>query len=81
MSLPFQGLARATVPAAIMHDPSISTSSQKEHLGLEGIRRERPATAENHGLSVAPILVINLRAILGRHRALGVAPLFGRFPI
>src|SRR6202035_2360472 len=59
------GLTRATMAPAVMSDTSISVGRQKEHLIFKGIRRERPAMAEYDGLSAAPVLVVNLRAVFG----------------
>src|SRR6202011_1006455 len=53
------GLARAAVAAAIVGNASIPMRSQEKHLVFEGIRGERPAVAEDHRLSLTPILVIN----------------------
>src|ERR671935_1770660 len=64
--------------AAVMSDAAVSAGRQKEHLVLEGVRGERPTMAEDHGRSAAPVLVINLRAVLGRHRAHGSSPLLRR---
>ncbi len=55
--------------AAVMGDAAIAAGRQIEHLIFKGISGERPAVAENHRLSAAPVLVIDLRAILGRDRA------------
>src|SRR5882762_9853922 len=52
----------------IMRDAAISARCEIEHLILESIRGERPTMAKNHGLSAAPVLEINLRAVSGRDR-------------
>ena len=62
------GLARAAVAAAVMGDAAIAAGGQEEHLVLEGVRAQRPAVAEDDGLSAAPVLVIDLRAVFGRDR-------------
>src|SRR6267142_2309915 len=59
------GLARAAVTAAIVRDAAVAAGGQEEHLVLEGVRAQRPAVAEDDGLSRAPVLVINLRPVLG----------------
>ena len=46
-----------------MGDAAVAASGQKEHLVFEGVRAERPAMAEDDGLSGAPVLVIDLRAV------------------
>src|SRR5207245_9543491 len=65
-------LARTAMAAAIMGDASIAARSEIEHLVFKSIRGERPAVTENDGLSFAPIVVIDLRAVFGRDRAHGL---------
>jgi hypothetical protein len=62
-------LARATVAASIMRDAAVAVRSEEEHLVLEGVGAKRPAVAEHDRLSLAPIVVIDVRAVLGRDRA------------
>src|SRR6516165_4197069 len=52
--------------AAIMGDAAVAAGSQEEHLVFEGIGAERPSVAEDHGLSGAPIVEIDLCAVLCR---------------
>ena len=66
------GLARTAMAAAIMGDASIAARSEIEHLVFKGIRGERPAMTENDGLSFAPVVVIDLRAVSGCDRAHGL---------
>ena len=65
-------LAGAAVTAAVMRDAPVSAIGQIEHLIFECIRRKWPAVAEDDGLSVAPVVVINLRAVLRGDCAHGV---------
>ena len=58
------GLAGAAVAAAVMRDAAVPAAGQKQHLIFPGVRAERPAVTENDGLPCAPILVINLGAVL-----------------
>src|SRR5262245_35171510 len=53
---------------AIMCDTAISARSEKEHLVLERICGERPAVAEDYRLPRTPVVVINLRTVLGSDR-------------
>jgi hypothetical protein len=46
--------------AAIMRDTPVATLGQKEHLVFEGIRRERPAMAEDDCLTLSPVLVVDV---------------------
>ncbi len=62
-------LARAAMAAPVMGDAAIAVRGEEEHLVLEGVGAERPAMAEDDRLSRAPILVIDLGAVLGRDRA------------
>ena len=63
------GLARAAVAAAVVGDAAVAARGQEEHLVFEGVGAERPAVAEDDGLSGAPVVVVDLRAVLGRDRA------------
>src|SRR5262245_16696457 len=54
--------------APIMGDATVPARGQKEHLVLEGIGAERPAVTEDDRLPVAPILVVDLRAVFGDYR-------------
>jgi hypothetical protein len=55
--------------AAVMGDAAVAVGDQKHHLGLPAIRVERPAMAEHHGLTRAPVLEIEARAIFRREYA------------
>ena len=59
------GLARTAVAATIMGDAAIAVGSQVDHLAFPGIGIERPAVAEDDGLSRAPVLVVDFRAVFG----------------
>jgi len=63
--IPIPGLARTAVAAAVMRDAAEAVGGQEVHLVLEGIRREWPPMAEDDGLPCAPVLEVNLRAVLG----------------
>jgi len=66
------GLAGAAVAAPVMGDTAEAARREKPQLVVPGIGIERPAMREHHRLARAPILVIDLRAILCRdaaHRA------------
>src|SRR6266508_4294479 len=53
-------LARPAMPATVVGDTAVSAGGKKHHLVLPGVRAQRPAMAEDHGLSAAPVLVINI---------------------
>jgi hypothetical protein len=61
---------------AIMRKDAITMRNQKYHLVFPGIRAERPTMTEDHGLSRAPILVIDFAAIFGRNRGHEEPPCF-----
>ena len=66
------GLAGAAVAAAVMGDDAIAVIEEEQHLRVPVVGRERPAMAEHDRLTGAPILVIDLDAVLGldgRHGA------------
>ena len=57
--------------AAIVGDEAIAARCEEEHLVFKGVCAERPAMAEDDGLTLAPIVVVNLRAVLRRDRRHG----------
>src|SRR3984957_9462887 len=59
------GLAGPTVATAIMCDDPIAIIEEKHHLSVPVISGQRPAVAENDGLTFAPVLVENFRTVLG----------------
>src|SRR5262249_40429552 len=69
------GLARATVAAAVGRDAPVAARSEEEHLVLERVRAERPAVAEDDGLTGSPVVVVDGRTVLGRDRAHRCPPL------
>src|ERR1051326_2059636 len=48
-----------------MGNRPVAVLYEEQHLARPRFRRQRPAVAQDHGLSRAPILVVNLSAILG----------------
>ena len=66
-------LAGSTVTAAVVRDTAVAVEAQKHHLVFPGVRAQRPAVAEDHGSSTAPVLVVEPRAVLGRDRAHRIA--------
>src|SRR5215831_18397883 len=64
-------LTRAAVATAIVGNAAIASRGEIEHLVFEGICRQWPAVAEDDGLSAAPVVVINLGAVLGGECAHG----------
>src|SRR5262249_18413186 len=62
-------LTRPAVTAAIVSDTAVSARGQKNHLVFPCVRAQRPAVAENHGLSLSPVLLINVRSVFRRDHA------------
>ena len=57
--------------AAVVRDAAVATLSEEQHLVLESVGSERPAMAEDNRLPLAPVVVVNLRAVFRfeyRHR-------------
>jgi hypothetical protein len=52
--------------AAVVGDAAVTSFCQEEHLVFPRICAERPTVTEDHWLSLAPILVVDLRPVLGR---------------
>src|SRR5581483_6977176 len=62
-----EGLRRAPMAAAIVRDAPIATRRQEVHLIFPGVGVERPAMAEDYGLSLAPIFDVNVRPVVHLH--------------
>ena len=62
-------LGGPAVASSVMGDDAIAVFEEEQHLRVPVIGRERPAMTENYGLSLAPILIINLRSVSGGDRA------------
>ena len=54
------GLARPAMAAAVMRDAAVAARGQKHHLVFPGVGAQRPAVAEDDGLSRAPVLVVEI---------------------
>ena len=57
-------LARSAVAAAVVRDAAVAVRGEEHHLVFPGVGAERPAVAEDDRLSRAPVLVVDLRAVL-----------------
>ena len=55
--------------APVVGDHAEALAEEEQHLRVPIIGRERPAVAKHDGLTIAPVLVINLRAVFGCDRA------------
>src|SRR6202021_140909 len=64
-------LAGAPMTASIMGDDAIAVTEEEQHLRLPVIGRQRPAVREHHRLPLAPVLVVDLDAVLGLDRRHG----------
>src|SRR5713226_1635911 len=74
------GLAGPSMAAAVMRDAAISAVGQKQHLVFPGVRAQGPAMAENYRLSLAPVLIVDLRAVFRPDRRHGVFSFCFCFP-
>src|ERR1039458_1073584 len=61
-------LARPAVTTAVMRNGAMGMRRQEDHLIFPGICAERPTMTEDHGLSRAPILVVDFTVVFGRNR-------------
>ncbi len=80
MSLTLGGLGRTAMAAAVVGDHPIAFLQEEKHLGVPVVAAERPSVMEDDGLGVfrTPVLVENVRAVLGLDRAHGVLRVVGR---
>src|SRR5215468_827292 len=67
ISIPW--LTGSSVATSIMRNAPVASLGQKEHLVFECIRTQRPTVAEDNGLPLTPILVIDLRSVFCRDGA------------
>src|SRR5215472_239044 len=65
--------------AAVMREAAVAAVGEENHLVLPGVRAQRPAVTENHGLSLAPIFVVDLSAIIGCDRCHRMLSFFSGF--
>src|SRR5579863_3234067 len=66
------GLARPPMAPPVMGNAAEPLFRQEDHLIFPRIGTKRPAVAEHQGLSLSPILVVDLRAVLGCEGRQGV---------
>src|SRR2546429_7561913 len=62
--VPLACLRGAAVTTAVMRDHAIAAIHEEHHLPVPVICRQWPAMAEDDGLSLAPVLVEDLNAVL-----------------
>ena len=58
------GLGGSAMAAAVMGDDAIAVIEEEQHLRVPVVGRQRPAVAEHDGLTLAPVLVEDLRPSL-----------------
>ena len=54
------GLRGASVAAAVVRDDAVAVTEEEQHLVVPVVGGEGPAVAEDDGLTLAPILVVDL---------------------
>src|SRR5438445_13316298 len=62
-------LGRAAMAAPIVGDDAVALCQEEQHLGVPVVAAQWPAMMEDDGLTGSPVLVENLRAVLGGDRA------------
>src|SRR5216683_1191633 len=67
------------VAAAVMGDDAIAVTQEEQHLRVPVICRQRPSMAEHDGLTLSPVLVEDLNAVLGRDRRHSIISLLDVF--
>ena len=58
------GLGGAAMAAPVVGDDPETVAEEKHHLRVPIIGRQRPAVAKHDGLTLAPVLVEDFRAVL-----------------
>ena len=58
------GLGGAAMTAPVVGNHPETVAEEKHHLRVPIIGRQRPAVAKHDGLTLAPVLVENFRAVL-----------------
>src|SRR5438477_2843133 len=72
--IPIPGLTGTSMAAPVMRDTAIAVGRQEEHLCFPVVGSERPAVAEDDGLPLAPVFVIDFRAVFGLEGTHGGSP-------
>src|SRR5882724_576686 len=67
--VPLAGLTGAPVTASVMGDDAIAVIQEEHHLRVPIVGAQWPAVTEDDGLAFAPILVVNLCAVVYGNRA------------
>ena len=62
------GLGGAAVTAPVMGDDAVALLQEEQHLVVPVVGRQRPPMAEHDRLARAPVLVEDLRAVVGGDR-------------
>src|SRR2546423_10722460 len=62
-------LSGTAMPAAVVGDDPIAVLEEEHHLRIPIIGRQRPAVTEDNRLTLAPVLVEDLNAVVGGDRA------------
>lgn len=61
--VPVSGLGRSPMTAPVMSNDAIALIEKEEHLSVPVVGGKRPAVTKYDRLTLAPILVVNLRAV------------------
>ena len=68
------GLGGTSVTAAVMRDDAVAVVEEEHQLGVPVVGGERPAVAEDDGLTGAPVLVVDLQTVFGGNRVHECSP-------
>ena len=67
--VPGGGLARPAMTAPVVRDHAEAVLREEKHLAVPGVGVQGPAVRERYDRALAPVLVIDFRAVLGGDRA------------
>lgn len=71
------GLTRAPVASPVVGDDSVAVFEEEHHLGVPVVGAEGPAVVEHDWLTVPPVLVEDLGAVIGGNKAHGESSFLG----
>ena len=69
--VPARGLRGPAMAPPVGRDHAVALGQEEQHLVVPVVRAQRPAVREHDGLALAPVLVEDLRTVLGRDGAHG----------
>src|SRR5262249_17431430 len=67
--VPLGSLTGSAMAATVMGDHAEALLSEEQHLAVPSVGAQGPTMGESHDRAFAPVLVVDLRAVLRRNRA------------